>query len=153
MKKLLFILSSLLSTLLLGDELAWVNEQIEAIKPPRLGVTQNRLDSIETPFIFTQVKKDTKNSVVKKQSVVKLESVSHTKFTTHYSKQTYQKLFLLGAIINKFAMINGKWYKVGSTIKGYKIRKISYNSVLLVRDRKRLLLSTKSRGKTIRFQK
>ena len=156
MKILLLSLSMLMNTLLLGNELSWVNKQIEAIKPPRSGMSTKILASLHTPFIFLK-----KNRV----KGISMKSKGHRRVTDpkrktsskiinrpRLPKLTYSKILKLYTIINNSVMINKKWYKIGDSINGYKVQEISYNSVLLVKNKKKLLLSTKSRYKTIKFQ-
>lgn len=137
----LLLIALLISTRLFSNDLSWVDEQIEAIKPPRVGVSEKEIAKIKNPFIFLHKNDDSKKSQAKKgvspryKKVVKRRSIR----------------FRLDAILNKSAMINGKWYKQGSYVYGYKVVKIGRDSVVLTRKDKKLLLTTKSRSKKIKI--
>lgn len=51
--------------------------------------------------------------------------------------------FRVSVILNGAAKINGIWRKVGQNIGGYTISEISYNSVVLVRGSKKIVLKIK----------
>ena len=57
MKKLTILLLLVLSTTLFSDELSWVDEQVEAIKPPRHGILRRDISKLRDPFIFLSAKK------------------------------------------------------------------------------------------------
>ena len=145
MKKSIQTLLILLSTQLFSNELAWVDEQVEAIKPPRKGISIHEISKLKDPFIFLKSKKSQQkakpsnkkrpNSFVKKKKKVLIHS---PKFT-------------LEAILNKTALINGQWHKEGETIDGYKIEKVSLQSVLLTLGKKQILLSTMSKSNNLKF--
>ncbi|MBT5934425.1 hypothetical protein [Sulfurimonas sp.] len=139
MKKTLLILTLILSTHLLCDELAWVNEQIEAIKPPRNGMKQHVVSGLKDPFIF--LVKKTKNKV-------KVEGKVNVKSKV----KKVSKVISLTMVINKKAMINGKWYRSGDLVNGYRVKTISTKSVLLVKSKKQLLLSVKTNSKKLNFK-
>ena len=51
--KILFTFTTLLLSTLIADEtLSWVDKQIEAIKPPRVSVSDSKLSLLKDPFIF-----------------------------------------------------------------------------------------------------
>jgi len=147
MKK--FTITLLLSATYLfsnNNELAWVDEQIEAIKPPRIGLSIEEINQLKDPFILLVEKKKDKKS--KLQNVKK-----HSKY--NYKKKIRPKSyhFRLEAIMNKSAFINGKWYKEGSHIYGYKITNVDRNKVILTKGSKKLTLSTISQKKNLKFNK
>jgi len=63
----------------------------------------------------------------------------------------YSSKLLLEAILNKSALINGKWYKEGEKVYGYKLEKVKLKSILLTRGKKQLLLSTMSKSNNLKF--
>lgn len=128
---------------LLANELSWVDEQVEAIKPPRVGLSSKEIAAVKDPFIFL-IKKDDLQSKSKKTPSKKV-------FKTHYVKKSHTKRLTLDAILNKSAMINNKWYKEGERVYGYKLAKVNTTSVVLKRHNKQLLLSTKSKSKNLKF--
>ena len=52
MKNSILLLSMFMSAALLSDELSWVDEQVQAIKPARQGMQNHNLNIIKDPFIF-----------------------------------------------------------------------------------------------------
>jgi len=154
MKTIIITLSILLSTSLFSDELSWVDEQVQAIKPPRSGMKSRSLSKLKDPFIFLRKnrgEKDQKDATVKAPTsgnkLAKAPNVQPRK------SNTVNKILSLGVIMNNSAMISGNWYKIGDLINGYKVSEVSNNSVLLTKNKKELLLSTKSTSKQLNFKK
>ena len=145
MKNLYLLFMLLITTQLFCQELAWVDEQIKAIKPERVGVSQKEISRIKDPFIFLH-KTDDSNHKKKKKKISPTAYSAYKKVTKHRTVH-----FRLEAILNKSAMINGMWYKQGSYVYGFKLAKVSRKSVLLIRRNKRLFLSTLSRSKKIKI--
>jgi len=145
MKTVYLLLTLLITTQLFSNNLAWVDEQIEAIKPPRVGVSEKEISKIKNPFIFLHKDIDSKKS----QATKGISPASYAGYKKVLKRRTIH--FRLDAILNKSAMINGKWYKQGSYIYGYKLAKVSRKSVLLTRKNKKILLSTKSRNRKIKI--
>ena len=145
MKNLYLLFTLLIATQLFCNELAWVDEEIEAIKPARVGISDKEISKIKNPFIFLHRNHHSKLSKAKKR----LSSTSYSK----YKKIAQHKAvhFRLEAILNTSAMINGKWYRQGSYIDGYKLVKVNKKSILLIRKNKKLLLSTVSRSNKIKI--
>lgn len=146
---LTILLTLLLSNNLLSSELDWVNEQIEAIKPPRKGVV---VTGVSNPFVFLKKnmpkdsKKDTSSSSTQKSSVV------DTGIEKPRKEVISASTFDLSAIINSSAMINGSWYKVDDVVKGYTISEITKDSVILKKDKKLIFLSTTAKKQTLKFK-
>ncbi|WP_457746155.1 hypothetical protein [Sulfurimonas sp.] len=147
--KSLYILLVLLFTTQLwatpANELTWVDEQVEAIKPPRVGFNIKKLARVSDPFIYLRTSKKGGASGAKRRSSVPKGSGSAKVKKTKVFKLT------LNAILNQSAMINGKWYKKGEKVYGYKLAKVTTNAVLLTKKKKKVQLSTKSRSKNIKF--
>lgn len=141
MKKYLLILTLTMSTSLFANELHWVDTQVEAIKPPRKGMQTQELAGIKDPFVFLVKKEDKKvSSVAPNSAVTPLQSVKKT-----------PKPLILSLVVNNKAMINETWYKKGDSVRGYKVSEIHQNSVLLISKKKKLLLSTRSSSKNLKF--
>ncbi len=156
MKNTTIILSLLLSvSVATADELSWVNKQVEAIKPERKGLDFRILKKIKSPFIFLKknrvtVKKEAPQASRRSVSVVsKQQSKSYCKPPVKH----VSGVLVLNATMNNSVMINGKWYKLGDRVSGYKIKSINGNSVVLANSEKKILLSTKSRSNKIKFLK
>ena len=154
MKTIIITLSILLSTSLLSDELSWVDEQVQAIKPSRTGMKSNNVSKLKDPFIFLR-----KNRGEDEIKTVATKKATDTKPSATTAKvqdkkvNSVNKILSLGVIMNNSAMISGDWYKIGDLINGYKVSEVTNNSVLLTKNKKELLLSTKSISKQLKFQK
>ncbi|RLA81718.1 MAG: hypothetical protein DRG78_08810 [Epsilonproteobacteria bacterium] len=153
MKTFFITIALLLTANLNSSELDWVNEQVEAIKPPRIGMKNRELSTLKDPFIF--LRKNRTNKPKGKNVAKKSRSTSSSNRATAASgkKTTLKKKSSLSVslLMNSSAMINEKWYRVGDKINGYKISKIDSTSVLLIKNKKKLLLSTSSESKNLNF--
>jgi hypothetical protein len=148
--KTIFIILIFLSSLLLATELEWVDEQIEAIKPPRKGI---EILNIKDPFIFLEknkpeVKKDTAAASMQ-QPLVK-SSANNIKTDDNSTKKID---FNLTAIINTSAMIDGIWRRINDKLDdNYTVVEISKSTVTLKKGDKERILSTNSKTPTIKFK-
>ena len=145
MKNLYLLFTLLVTTQLFCQELAWVDEQIEAIKPERIGVSQKEISKINDPFIFLH--KTNYAKLTKKRKEISPATYSAYKKVTKHRAMHLR----LEAILNKSAMINGKWYKQGISIYGYKLKKVNRESILLIHKNKKLFLSTRNRNRKIKI--
>ena len=159
MKNSILILSLALSSSLFCSELSWVDEQISAIKPARQGMEKRTLKIINDPFIFLAKNRGKEDKVEKKKSSSagrisrsRTHSSGRVKSRSNTSR-VGNKHFTLGVIMNNTAMINGRWYKIGDKISGFTLKQIERNSVLLVRNNRKVYLSTKSINKNLHFKK
>ena len=146
MQKLIIVTILLFGTHLIADELAWVNEQIEAIKPPRKGISLKEISKLKDPFIFLNAKKRKR-----KRKIHSSYKRYYSKTISHKQVQRYSSKLSLEAILNKSALINGKWYKEGEDVHGYKLERVNLQSILLTRGKKQLLLSTVSKSNNLKF--
>ena len=144
MKTIFISLLLLLVVNLSADELKWVDEQIEAIKPPRSGMQSKELAKIKDPFIFL--------SSAKSKSTKKYKKSKYKKSSKKKKRALLNSRFRLAMTMNKTARINDKWYKLGDSISGYKIAKIDSSFVLLTKDKKNFLLSTHSKNTNLNFK-
>ena len=123
------------------DSLAWVDQQIAAIKPKRSGISDTKIAEITSPILYkVELEEIEKPDGTKKLTVaqVKLpEPIKPLKVT---------------AIFNKSALIDGQWLKVNSSIRGYKVRHINSDNVLLQSSNKKLKLFIKEKNDNIKIQ-
>jgi len=152
MKTLFLALSVFLFSNSLASELSWVDEQVEAIKPPRSGMRQNTIATLKNPFVFLE-----KNRTEPVAVASKIKS-THTPVTIIQKRATQKtatvrKVLTLNAVMNNSVMINGVWYKIADVINGYTIKEISRSSALLTKNKKELLLSTHSSNTKLKFLK
>jgi mannitol-specific phosphotransferase system IIBC component len=144
MKTILMIaIAIFLSNTLYATELSWVDEQIEAIKPPRKSL---KLKGIKDPFIFLKEKQKAKKT-----------SAFRTKRTaSKVSDKTAAKMKImalnLSTVINSSAMINGSWYKKDAKVRGYTVVEVAKTSVTLKKGDKKMILSTNSKNQNIKFK-
>ncbi len=150
---LIMLLAVFLSSTLCATELEWVDEQIEAIKPPRKGV---EISGINSPFVFLEKNKPKEKGGASSASGIRITaprpSVLKQKACPPDGNTTKSNSFDLSVIINSKAMINGSWYKKSDTINSYTIFDISKNSVTLKKGDKELILSTASKKQTLKFK-
>ena len=146
MKNLFILISILLALNSFANELQWVDEQVQAIKPPRSGVKTSTINSVSNPFLFVKEKsgKNAKSSKAK----TALNKTSSNK--NQVSKKS--KALVLNAIINKSALINGKWYKIKDKVGKYTLSSIERNTVILKYKTKELFLSTNTQTKNLKFK-
>ncbi len=155
MKIYILIALSLLANGANANELDWVNKQIEAIKPPRSGLKSATVNLVEDPFIFLKKNRpeDKSKSKSKSKNATVKRSSTNSKGVASNKIVVKKKMKLsLTAIMNKSALINGKWYKLGESLSGYKLSKVNSMSVLLTKTGKKLVLSTRSINKNLKFK-
>jgi len=154
MKTFLILVTVLFTVDLVANELSWVDEQVEAIKPPRTGMKSRELSTTKDPFIF--LSKNRIKHTENKDGTVRRQTTSTSSKTTTVSAlkkpKKKQGPLSVAMVMNSSAMINGHWYKVGDKIKGYRVSNIDSTSVLLTKNEKKLLLSTKSKSKNLNFR-
>lgn len=143
-----FIAIVILSNILLANnsELSWVDEQIDAIKPPRKSPV---IASVADPFIFL----DSNKSIKKDISPITCAS-GLTTSKVKDENVTVQEVYNLSTIINKKAMINDTWYKKDDNISKYKVLDITKTSVTLqdTKDKKKELILHTTTQNSIKFK-
>ncbi|MEA3331765.1 MAG: hypothetical protein U9Q29_08750 [Campylobacterota bacterium] len=155
--KTLFIVTFLLLTInLSSNELAWVDEQVDAIKPPRSGIKNSTISRLKDPFIFLR-KNSSKKEGSKKSSTTRRVVPSSTVASSSSAKATKsiavaKKSLTIDAIMNTSALISGKWYKINDKVGNYTLSSVSRTSVVLTRNGKNLVLSTDSRNLNLKFK-
>jgi len=143
--KTLFIIFLLLTLNLSSNELNWVDEQINAIKPPRKGVSSSTISRLRDPFVLKKKtkQKEVKNSTKKEKGIIP-NGMANSSSNKIESKTLSRSAFKISAIMNKSALINGTWYKLNDKIKGYTLSRITTSYVILTKKGKNMLLSTNS---------
>jgi len=152
MKNLLIVTFLLLSLDLSANELDWVDKQVDAIKPPRVGVKSSTVARIKDPFIFLKKgKSKASHKATNRQAVPNGALASKTGVKKQTVVKTANRSFKLGAIINNSALINGKWYKLNDKVGSYTLSKVEPNQVVLKYKTKSLILSTKTNNLNLKF--
>jgi hypothetical protein len=109
-------------------ELIWVNEQIQAIIPSRVGVRDGFINSLIDPIKYiVPIHLPSARTGSTLLAPPKLGSMS---FIPAIPKVIEEPL-RLQALMNKSALINGKWYKLNDTVRSYNLAEIKQGSVLL----------------------
>lgn len=140
----------LFTVALSSNELAWVDKQIDAIKPPRKGLSNSAVSNLRSPFIFL---KKSEKSVKTASTRAPSSRVTKSSDATLTSRPKTQKKGLnVDAIMNKSAFINGAWYKINDRVQGYTIMNITPTSVVLTKNSKRFVLSTSSVNRNLKFK-
>ena len=146
----------LLTSLLSANDLAWVDEQVNAIKPPREGEINSNISKIEDPFIFLKKNSSGYDKKTKKYTKPKKSISSRSNYGSSLERRrpSYRSsLFTLSMVINNSALINGKWFKVGDFVKRYKIVKITKSSVTLKQNSKIKVISTATHNNNLKFKR
>lgn len=109
-------------------QLAWVDEQIQAILPSRVGIPDGMINSLRDPM---------------KMAIPASSLLPPPKLGTVPLK--VEEPLRLQAIINQSVLISGKWYKTGDMIRDYSLTEIKPSSVLLMgkKGHKLILFLTK----------
>jgi hypothetical protein len=129
-----------------ANELKWVDEQVSAIKPARKGVAKAKIYALHDPFIFLKEIKKKKKTKHQKKSLTKVVK------TPQKAVVTKESIILnLEAIINNSVLINGKWYKLGDKVGLYQIVDVDRTKVILTHGIKKLILSTRTKNRTLKF--
>ena len=115
-------------------ELAWVDEQIQAIKPKRLGVSDGFINSLNDPIKHTATVR-TPNVPPPFLNAPKMTLLAPPKLGNlpliPSVPRIIEEPLRLQALMNSSALINGKWYKINNTLRTYTVMEIKSNSVLL----------------------
>jgi len=116
-------------------ELIWVDEQIKAILPARVGVTDSFINSLLDPIKYVQPKKTLGSNNGPGNYGGQNTLLSPPKLSTTTPVITVPKVVIeplrLKALMNKSALIGLKWYRVGDSVREYTLAEIRSNSVLL----------------------
>jgi len=117
-------------------EVAWVNEQVLAILPARIGIAEGFINSLRDPM---KMKKAAPNILPGSKLL------APPKLGSMLQPQVVEEPLRLLAVMNKSVLINGKWYKTGESIRNFTLTEIKSNSVLLTgkKDQKLVLFLTK----------
>ncbi|WP_295053013.1 hypothetical protein [Sulfuricurvum sp.] len=121
-------------------ELAWVDEQIRAILPARVGIPEGFINSLHDPM---KMKKPT--PIVKPGSNLLAPPKLGSSMGILTQPKVIEEPLRLLAIMNKSVLISGKWYKIGESVRNFTLAEIKSNSVLLAgkKDQKLILFLTK----------
>ena len=135
MKKITII--SLAVAMLLASEVDEIDKIVQKINSKREGtLPKKELKSVVSPMVKIVMEnnetiKDSNGTIIKAKA--KDES------------------FVLAAILNNSAFINGNWYKVGDMVGKYKLIEIMDDSVLLKNGNKTKLILSKENNNKIKI--
>lgn len=146
MKKLLLTFI-LLYPFVNADELTWVDEKIAAIKPARVGLSDDLISHLSNPF-NTQEEKDKLKLATKEP----LKSKVILKPKKKYHHRSKNSKLVLDGLLNSTALISGKWYKLGEKVGLYKLSYVGNDYVVLSNKYRKKTLSIKSAKKKLNFK-
>ena len=116
-------------------ELLWVDEQIRAILPARIGVTDGFINSLIDPIKYVHPKKIHSGTIGIHSHNVQSALLSPPKLSNTPIIPAPPKIVIeplrLKALMNKSALIGLKWYRVGDAVREYTLAEIRTSSVLL----------------------
>ena len=141
-----------------NNELSWVDEQVNAIKPARNGLKESAINVVKNPFIHldkNKIKKEGEKTATPAFLADRIIPVGITNSQTDVTQkkgQTSYRELAIDAIINKSVLINGQWYKTDDVVQGYTIKSIFRTSIVLSKNNKDLILSTNSRNLNLKFK-
>lgn len=108
-------------------ELLWVDEQIKAIIPSRVGVPDGFINSLLDPMKYLSPVRLTNNNGSALLAPPKLGGMS----LLPVIPKVIEEPLRLQALMNKAALINGKWYKINDAVRNYCLAEVKQSSVLL----------------------
>ncbi|MDD5211151.1 MAG: hypothetical protein PHV62_01940 [Sulfuricurvum sp.] len=111
-------------------ELAWVDEQIRAILPARIGVADGYINSLNDPIKYESTKPVLGANGIKLLPPPKLGGMPMLPGMPIVAKVVVEPLRLEG-LMNKSALINGKWYHLNDAVRSYTLAEIKPSSILL----------------------
>jgi len=125
-----------------GDEqLAWVDEQIRAILPARVGISEGIINSLGDPM-----------KMKKTVSAGNLLAPPKLGSTGLLLPKIVEEPLRLQALMNKSALINGKWYKLSDPVRSFTLSEIKPTSVLLSGKKgQKLILFLTKQNSNIKF--
>ncbi len=142
MKNLLYAFTPLLIIQLYGaSDLKWVDEQVNAIKPARSGISNTYIDQLKNPVKLIEPKE-----IVNKDGTISLSNGMPK--AVHKIRL---KPLTLETIINDNAYINGKWYTLNDKIRGKKITSIDKHYIILKDKKREIRLFVNSKNDKIKI--
>ncbi len=144
MKKIIFLFSVVFLSLVYANtikpdntQLAWVNQQVDAISQPRNGISSIYINTLKNPFVFIY-------------KIKQIGKRNHHAYITRSWRRHFRTLKLT-LIINHQALINGRWYKLHKRLRGFKISFIGNHQVILKRGHVIKKLSVQRDNKNIKI--
>lgn len=121
-------------------ELTWVDEQIQAILPARIGISDGLINSLKDPM---KMKKPVPVLSANGSRMLAPPKLGSSLITL--PPKVIEEPLRLQAIMNKSVLINQKWYKLNDSVRNYNLTEIKSNSVLLSgkKNQKLVLFLTK----------
>ncbi len=140
--KLLYLLFISACILFANSDLKWVDDQIEAIKPNRVGIDSSYVDALKDPVVVKTV--DQPDS-----------KTASGKSAPSYAGKSARKLELrpltLEAVFNDAAYINGHWYKLNEKVRGLNLSYINDDYIILSGKKKKTRLFVNNKNSKIKI--
>lgn len=124
------------------NELSWVDDQIKAIKPPRVGIQSGYIDLLKDPIRLAQEPNATDaNPSVHYTASGKVDRMLHLKPLT------------LEAVMNGRAYISGTWYRIDDKVQHSILTSIEEDHVVLTEKNKKTRLFVNPQNDKIKITK
>jgi hypothetical protein len=109
-------------------ELQWVDEQIKAILPARVGISDGFINSLLDPIKYKSP--EHKTGIGIGSTLLAPPRLGSTLQMPLVVKAVEEPL-RLEALMNQAALINGKWYRLNGSVRNYSLSEIRSSSVML----------------------
>lgn len=119
-------------------ELAWVDEQIQAILPARIGVSDGMINALKDPMKLQKPTPKVTAGTPGAPHLLPPPKLGTTAIVL--PPKPVEEPLRLQALMNQSALINKKWYKLNETVRNYRLSEIKPNSVLLVGSKEQRLI-------------
>ncbi|MDD2828914.1 MAG: hypothetical protein PHW18_05010 [Sulfuricurvum sp.] len=111
-------------------ELQWVDEHIKAILPARVGISDGFINSLIDPMKYKIPERKTGIVTGVGSTLLAPPKLGSTLQIPTIVKVVEEPL-KLQALMNKAALINGKWYRLNDAVRSYSLSEIKSSSVML----------------------
>lgn len=121
--------------------MSWIDQKVEEIKPQRQGLSSTTINALKNPFIVVRDEsKGPASSVAKAVGPVTDKPAK---------KDMSQEPLTLQAVLNTSALINGRWHKENSEVRGYTLVEVQNDHVTLEKKNKKLKLFIAQKSKNL----
>ncbi len=125
-----------------ATDLTWVDAQIQAIKPPRVGIQPNYIDLLKDPIRLIP------------SSVIAIEGVIQPQISSdNIDRTSHFKPLMLEAIMNQNAYISGAWYRIDDKVQNSILTSIEEDHVVLTEKNKKIRLFVNPENDKIKISK
>lgn len=150
----LLLVSLLFSSVFANDSMKFIDMKIQNIDKKRSGINTKVLNQIQDPFYKTGHASPTKRSQVSNKSKRTASLQVKHQVKRSRAKRVEQKAPLnLTLIMNKSALVNKRWRRIGDDVEGYKIVAIKSDYIIVDQYGERTKLKIATANPRIRVKK